>query len=156
MRNTTRKIRFETLEEVLDHYDQHVKESSTLDPLIREASNEPFVAGQPPALHMTPEEKAAVIAFLHTLTDEAFLTNPAHRDPNETTSILPSIGAPAKPVASAEQQTVSGPTHCRIRFRAEMAGEPFPRSSTFSNPTGLPAFFASYNFKTHPNSTRHY
>ncbi len=57
--------RFRTLEEVIDHYDHGIHRSPTLDPNI---------AKHPPeGLGLTPEEKAALVAFLKTLTDEAFI-----------------------------------------------------------------------------------
>jgi cytochrome c peroxidase len=65
--------RFKTLEEVLDHYDSGIKNSSTLSPLIVEADNQGVAAGRI-SLHLTAGEKAAIIAFLHTLTDQDFVT----------------------------------------------------------------------------------
>ncbi len=55
--------RFSTLAEVIDFYDSGVKRSATLDPLMQD--------GRP--LELSDEEKAALIAFLSTLTDEEFL-----------------------------------------------------------------------------------
>ncbi len=69
--------RFATLEEVLDHYNEHIQQSQTLDPLIIEASNK--VNGT--SLELTQEEKEAVIAFLKLLSDEEFISNPAFSDP---------------------------------------------------------------------------
>ncbi|WP_020526394.1 cytochrome-c peroxidase [Flexithrix dorotheae] len=73
--------RFSTLEEVLDHYDLHIKKSTTLDPLIREASNELTLPEDPIRLFLTNEEKEAIIAFLHLLTDEEFINDPRFSDP---------------------------------------------------------------------------
>lgn len=69
--------RFETLEAVLDHYNEHIQQSATLDPLIMEASNE--INGS--SLALTDEEKQAIIAFLHTLTDTSFTENPDFSNP---------------------------------------------------------------------------
>jgi cytochrome c peroxidase len=66
--------RFKTLEEVLDHYDSGIKNSNTLSPLIVEACNRAAAAAGRISLHLTPGEKAAIIAFLHTLTDQDFVT----------------------------------------------------------------------------------
>jgi cytochrome c peroxidase len=74
--------RFATLEAVLDHYDAGVRPSSTLSPLILEASND-VDAGEAISLHLSDEEKAAIVAFLHTLTDHEFLIDPSHADPFE-------------------------------------------------------------------------
>ena len=73
--------RFKTLEEVLDHYDSGIKNSSTLSPLIVEADNRDAVAKGRISLHLTAGEKAAIIAFLHTLTDQDFVTAERFSDP---------------------------------------------------------------------------
>jgi cytochrome c peroxidase len=73
--------RFNTLEEVLDHYNEHVVSNRTLDILILEASNKNIIPGEQIKLHLTSQEKEAIIAFLNTLTDEKFITDPAFSDP---------------------------------------------------------------------------
>ena len=73
--------RFNTLEEVLDHYDSGIKNSSTLSPLIVEADNQGAAVEGRISLHLTAEEKAAVIAFLHTLTDRDFVSAERFSDP---------------------------------------------------------------------------
>jgi len=55
--------RFETLEEVLEHYDRGGHPSPTVHPLIR-------------PLNLTALEKQQIISFLHTLTDTAFVQTP--------------------------------------------------------------------------------
>ena len=67
--------RFTTLEQVLDHYNEGIKVSSTLSPLLLEADNRP-IEGVPTqaSLHLREDEKRAIIVFLHTLTDENFVT----------------------------------------------------------------------------------
>jgi cytochrome c peroxidase len=52
--------KFATLEEVLDHYSDGIIESPSLDPSLKNG------------IPMTAEEKAAIIAFLKTLTDKEF------------------------------------------------------------------------------------
>ncbi|PRY09976.1 cytochrome c peroxidase [Pontibacter ummariensis] len=70
--------RFQTLEEVLDHYNEHIKENSPhLSPLITEATNE--VGGK--TLLLTEEEKRKIVTFLHTLTDSTFITDKRFSDP---------------------------------------------------------------------------
>jgi cytochrome c peroxidase len=61
--------RFNTLEEVLDHYNENIHMSSTLDILIREASNE----------FREPDDP--IIAFLKTLTDSTFINNEKYSNP---------------------------------------------------------------------------
>ncbi len=73
--------RFNTLEEVLDHYDSGIKNSTTLSPLIVEADNRGAAAAGRISLHLTAGEKAAIIAFLHTLTDRDFVTAERFSDP---------------------------------------------------------------------------
>ena len=74
--------RFATLEQVLDHYNEGVNLSSTLSPLILEADNRPEQGGATQAsLHLTEDEKRAIIAFLHTLTDEHFIRAEQFSDP---------------------------------------------------------------------------
>ncbi len=60
--------RFTTLEEVIDHYASGGHNVENKDPNSR-----PFT--------ILPEDKAALIAFLKTLSDEEFLTNPAFSSP---------------------------------------------------------------------------
>ncbi len=64
--------RFQTLEEVVDHYSDNVQFSIFLDPLIR-----------PNGFELDEQEKEDLVAFLHTLTDEEFLTNPDFSNPWE-------------------------------------------------------------------------
>ncbi len=74
--------RFQTLEEVLDHYNENVKKSETLDILIKEGSNEPIDPNEPIHLFLTAQEKEDIIAFLHMLTDEEFVNNPRFSNPH--------------------------------------------------------------------------
>lgn len=68
--------RFDTLEEVVEHYNSGVVRSETLDPNL---------AKHPEGgLALTPQEKADLIAFLHTLTDSAFTQRSASLSQNET------------------------------------------------------------------------
>lgn len=60
--------RFWTLPEVLAHYDHGVRESATLDALLRQPDGR---LGIP----LSPAEQADLLAFLATLTDDSFLTN---------------------------------------------------------------------------------
>ena len=60
--------RFDTLEKVIDHYSKGIQSHPNLDPRMRR-------------LNFTDSEKAALIAFLRTLTDHAFLADPKFSDP---------------------------------------------------------------------------
>ena len=69
--------RFKTLEEVLDHYNEHIKATANLDPLITAASNE--IQGK--SLALTAQEKEDIVFFLKMLTDSTFINNPAFQNP---------------------------------------------------------------------------
>lgn len=64
--------RFKTLEEVVNHYNL-VHASSTLDPA--------FLQQLPNGLQLTNADKAALVAFLNTLTDEKLISNPEYSSP---------------------------------------------------------------------------
>lgn len=70
--------RFNTLEEVLDHYNTHIKPSKTLSTFISNVSNDP----DGKSLSLSEAEKNAIISFLKLLTDETFVTNPEFSDPH--------------------------------------------------------------------------
>lgn len=61
--------RFLTLEQVLNHYASGIKDSPTLDPLLKPN-------GQP-GIALTLGQQQQIIAFLRTLTDDSFLRNRA-------------------------------------------------------------------------------
>ncbi|HKY91602.1 MAG TPA: cytochrome c peroxidase [Nevskiaceae bacterium] len=73
--------RFATLEAVLAHYDGGIRNSATLSPLIVEADNRGVDTDGHVSLHLTAPERAAIIAFLHTLTDETFVSAERFSDP---------------------------------------------------------------------------
>jgi cytochrome c peroxidase len=64
--------RFQTLEEVMDHYTDGMKDSPTL-------SNE-FQRNGRPGIALTDEEKNKLIEFLGTLTDPGFVSDPELRE----------------------------------------------------------------------------
>jgi cytochrome c peroxidase len=66
--------RFNTLDEVIDHYSSGLVSSSTVDPLLK-------YIGQG-GVQLTPSEKADLKAFLLSLSDPEFTTNPNFQDPN--------------------------------------------------------------------------
>ena len=73
--------RFDTLEQVLRHYNEGIRPSSTLSPLIAEADNEYASSPESISLSLTEEEQAAIVAFLHTLTDDEFVSAERFSDP---------------------------------------------------------------------------
>lgn len=69
--------RFATLSEVVEHYNSGVQAHPNLDPRLRGGPGNP----QPRRLNLNDQEKQALVAFLNTLTDEAFLTEEKFSDP---------------------------------------------------------------------------
>lgn len=65
--------RFETLEEVIDHYNAGIQESSTVDLAILNTKDS--------GLFLTDQDKKDLVNFLKTLTDETFLNNEAYKTP---------------------------------------------------------------------------
>lgn len=64
--------RFQTLEEVIEHYNSGGKPSPTVDPNMK------YTQG---GLVLTPEKKAQLVAFLNTLTDWDFVNDARFADP---------------------------------------------------------------------------
>ncbi len=67
--------RFATLEEVIEHYAQGVQLNPDLDPSLRMPS------GTIRSLGLSVADRAALVAYLRTLTDSAFLVDPRFADP---------------------------------------------------------------------------
>ena len=61
-------------EQVLDHYDHGAVSSTSLDPMMQ--YNVDYGLG------LSEQDRADLIAFLHTLTDTEFLNNPAFANPH--------------------------------------------------------------------------
>ncbi|MBS1936365.1 MAG: c-type cytochrome [Bacteroidetes bacterium] len=66
--------RFQTLEQVMDFYSGGVHRSPSLDPIMTKP-------GTGITIGMSPQQKADLVAFLHSLTDEQFITDPALGSP---------------------------------------------------------------------------
>jgi cytochrome c peroxidase len=65
--------RFQTLEEVIDHYNEGIQLSATTDVTVLNTMET--------GLFLTAQDKEDLINFLKTLTDDTFLNNPAYDDP---------------------------------------------------------------------------
>ncbi|HJW30077.1 MAG TPA: cytochrome c peroxidase [Saprospiraceae bacterium] len=68
--------RFKTLEEVVDHYNSGIQRSPNLDQVFRA-----WDTGDAIKLGLTDNEKSALVAFLHTLTDQDYMTDVRFSDP---------------------------------------------------------------------------
>ena len=66
--------RFATMDEVLDHYNDGGHYSSTIDPFMKFTDPDQ-------TLELTPTKRAQLIAFLNTLTDTEFASDPKFSDP---------------------------------------------------------------------------
>ncbi|MBT8327151.1 MAG: cytochrome-c peroxidase, partial [Bacteroidia bacterium] len=65
--------RFNTLEEVVDHYNSQIKASSTLDPALEQTREK--------GLFLDAKDKADLVAFLITLTDKDLTTKTDYSSP---------------------------------------------------------------------------
>lgn len=70
--------RFKTLEEVVEHYNSGVQPHPNLSPPLRLPGPGPI---QVRRLNLTASDKAALVAFLKTLTDDRLLTDERFADP---------------------------------------------------------------------------
>jgi cytochrome c peroxidase len=69
--------RFETLEEVIEHYSDGIEDNPNLDSRLQEN-------GQPIVFNISEQETEAIIAFMHTLTDYDMITDPKFSNPFKT------------------------------------------------------------------------
>jgi cytochrome c peroxidase len=67
--------RFSSLAQVVEFYNSGVQANPNLDRAMRDRN------GNPQRLNLTQAEKAALVAFMATLTDQIFLTDPKFGDP---------------------------------------------------------------------------
>lgn len=67
--------RFSTLEEVVEHYNSGIQPHENLHHLLKDAD------GTPIRLNLLQQEKAALVAFLRTLTDESILADERYANP---------------------------------------------------------------------------
>ncbi|MEZ4368142.1 MAG: hypothetical protein R2939_17955 [Kofleriaceae bacterium] len=67
--------RFATLAEVVDFYDHGITATPNLHPALRDAE------GRPMRLNLSAADRAALVAFLGTLTDSELASDPRFADP---------------------------------------------------------------------------
>jgi cytochrome c peroxidase len=68
--------RFATLEDVVNHYSEGIQRSPNLDQIFRS-----WDTGDAIKLGLSDHEKSALVAFLHTLTDEDYMADSRFSDP---------------------------------------------------------------------------
>jgi cytochrome c peroxidase len=71
--------RFKTLKQVIDHYSNGVYPHPNLGLATAEGDN--LKSGSRSGFNYTPKQKAALVAFLKTLTDKKFVNDPKFRNP---------------------------------------------------------------------------
>ena len=67
--------RFETLEEVVEHYNEGIKDHPNLSASLKDQSNDPK------RLNLSTQQKANLVSYLKTLTDQEFVTAEKYADP---------------------------------------------------------------------------
>jgi cytochrome c peroxidase len=77
--------RFATLEQVVEHYNSGIKAHPTLSPALTGPN------GAPVTLNFSSDQKAALVAFLKTLTDPTIATEPKWSDPFPASSDVASV-----------------------------------------------------------------
>jgi cytochrome c peroxidase len=75
--------RLATLDDVVEHYSTGIKPHPNLDGRLAgpAAGGGRPGTGQTRGLHFSPQEKASLVAFLKTLSDKKFITDPKFSDP---------------------------------------------------------------------------
>jgi len=73
--------RFATLEDVVEFYNSGVVDNPNLSPPLRVPTPPGAPPGAPLRLNLTTTQKAALVAFLKTLTDTSITTDPKFSDP---------------------------------------------------------------------------
>lgn len=68
--------RFATLEDVVNHYDHGIQRSPNLDQVLKT-----WDTGETIRLGLSEHQKSALVAFLHTLTDESYMADVRFSDP---------------------------------------------------------------------------
>ena len=68
--------RFQTLEQVIDHYSRGVQPHENLGLAFEDQESD-----NPQGFHFSDRQQAALVAFLQTLTDHRFIADPGYADP---------------------------------------------------------------------------
>jgi len=67
--------RFATLDQVVEHYNSGIQANPNLSPELKDAN------GNPKQMNLSVTDKAALVAFLNTLTDQKLITDPKYSNP---------------------------------------------------------------------------
>ncbi|RZS56775.1 methanobactin export MATE transporter MbnM [Sphaerotilus mobilis] len=78
-----------TLEDVLDNYAAGGRFIAAGQPHAGDGRLNPYKSDLIPVIQLNAQDKADIVAFLRTLTDEAFLSNPDHANPFDSAASAP-------------------------------------------------------------------
>lgn len=73
--------RYDSLEQVLDHYDHGIVASPALDPLLSKG------------IALNPQQRRELLSFLNTLSDTQFISDVRFSDPDATRAVEPSLAS---------------------------------------------------------------
>lgn len=121
--------RFATLEEVVAFYNNGVQNHPNLDQALRGRN------GQPRRLNLNAEEQAALVAFLKTLTDAGFVTDPKFSDPFVSSDEAENT---ATPTPTVTRTVIATPT-ATASATATATATPAPTGTSTPTATPTPA-----------------
>ena len=73
--------RFQTLEQVVEHYNSGIQANPNLDHRLTQGALDGTNNPAPVRMNMTSQQKSDLVAFLNTLTDNDFISDPKFSDP---------------------------------------------------------------------------
>ena len=145
--------RFTTLAQVIDFFDSGVQPAAGLDARLKATD------GTPKRLGLTAAQKSALVAFLGTRTDSAFLTAPRFASPFTTT--VPTLPVTATSAAVTIQFTAYHPASITVAKGARITWTNLDNqrhSASFTSTAigGTPIFTSGTQTLTMPNVTGSY
>ncbi|MEL7530255.1 MAG: cytochrome c peroxidase [Bacteroidota bacterium] len=110
--------RFQTLEEVVEHYNNGVQAHPNLAPQLRQGGPGGPPNAAPRVLNLTEMEKDALVAFMHTLTDTIFTTDPRWSDP----FVFVNNTGLAERLVPIEANVYPNPTESKLLIETQLTG----------------------------------
>ncbi|MCI4670889.1 MAG: T9SS type A sorting domain-containing protein [Bacteroidia bacterium] len=122
--------RFNTLEEVIEHYNSGIENNPNLAPELRDPSTR-----GPRRMKLSTYQKEALIAFLKSLTDPYFATDPRFEDPFAITEAKEMESTPMDKVLNRQRFGINGLEAAKVN----VFPNPFTELLTveLNNPSGL-------------------
>lgn len=103
--------RFETLDEVVEHYSTGVRANPGLDPRLRRPN------GQPRLLNLSPQQTQDLVAFMETLTDPTLADDERWSDPFAGSTAVEDESALSVGLGVAGANPFRGTTSLSLRLR---------------------------------------